>query len=340
MTANERKVLKLVEEWMDAKKPICEITSETIRSLNLSKEEKFNYLTPQLTKDVYYSPFVHIALGIGLANDECLYSVLEAVYAMVFTPSPTGYCEGVDLASACTSRDNFIVRFIKRMVAEKGCVSAGPKRRRQVSHQRKVLKKLIMASLHNLLDLIELANTSDDTEAVVKAFTQSPDEGGMFLVGELTAQEIINVLTKLSIISNQRHAHNVLLATGTNTCKRLGKLGIKSESARSDLVDFLCSRLQLQKDKAENATCESLRMKYCKREFWDTVGGEHNIYTMNDGSLVAFDVEGGRADVEVPRWTTEEPSSGFVGIRWWRPEYVREYNDQLKGALRLTNKNK
>ena len=107
------------------------------------------------------------------------------------------------------------------MVEIHGCVSAGGHTRRQVSHPKNVSIKKLMISLRNLLKLIELANTIDDTAAVIKKFSSPADEGGMHMVGELLAHEIINVLTKIGIICNCAHFRNPSVSKGTKTEKRL-----------------------------------------------------------------------------------------------------------------------
>lgn len=151
-----------------------------------------------MTKDVYYSPFVHLALTVG-AN---YFHVLEMVYCLVFSPSPSGWCEGVSMASSDASDNNFVFKFIDAMRDQYGSVSGGGHRRRQVSHQKKAKRRDIALSLWNLLSLINIANISDDTSSLVHAFTKSAAEGGLFLVGPLIAQEIINILTKIGIITN------------------------------------------------------------------------------------------------------------------------------------------
>ena len=108
--AQERRyetILSLVNYWVAEQNPIAEINTETVRSLGLSSEEAFNYLNPQLTKYVYYSLFVHKPLVVG----DILYLVMEVVYCMVFTPSPIGWCLGVDMALESEVNDNFVFSF-------------------------------------------------------------------------------------------------------------------------------------------------------------------------------------------------------------------------------------
>ena len=129
-------VLDVVNHWIADRNPISQINSESVRALGLSRDEDFNYLYPQLTKDVYYSPYVHKTMSVG----DNLYLALEVVYCMALTPSPTVWYTGVDLVLGDNEEDNFVFRFINLMRDNYGCVSAGGHTRRQVSHQRSAKK--------------------------------------------------------------------------------------------------------------------------------------------------------------------------------------------------------
>jgi len=262
-----------------------------------------------------------------------MFTILEAVYCMVLTNSPSGWCKGLQYASESESDANFVVRFIEEMVAREGKVSAGKGNRRQVSHQRTVLLSLVLMSLHNLLRLIELANNSMDTVALVAAMTAHPSKGGMFLVGELMAQELINVLTKLEFITNRHHMNHVSVAKGTKTDKRLRSIGIRTDEQRSDLTLRLMAELDLPSDKVENALCETLRWVFGKGRcpYHDTVLVGGLIYALEGGRLRAFDLEGGAEDVALPNWS-DEVSASFRGVRWWGVDNSRLGADAL-GAL-------
>ena len=90
-TASEKcdEMLILFKEWRDNLQPIDRICSETIRSLSLVPGPEFCFLSPQLTKDLYYSPFVHELLALGMETGGNVHCVLEVWYTMAFTPSPS-----------------------------------------------------------------------------------------------------------------------------------------------------------------------------------------------------------------------------------------------------------
>lgn len=331
--ANNIRIRRVVEDWWDESNAIAEVNRESVRSLGLSRDD-LTFLSPALTKDVYYSIFIETMLGNDGVQGGDLYATLEIVVTIVFTPSPSGWCEGVRLAMLDDREVNFVFRFVENMVEQHGCVSAGGHRRRQVSHQRKVLVKAIFQSLKNLLSLIELANESDDTEALVKAFAKNPNEGGVYLAGMLTSQEVINILTKLNIITNRVHASNVLIAVGTKTCKRLAQLGVKSKEDRESLMSHLADSLDLPLDKVENAVCEALRRHFSNRRFYDTVGSQ--VYTLSGEDLLRYDVDGNAANVVLPEW--DRSGSTCRGVRWWRDDYETGIDELLNRNLILSNK--
>ena len=117
-------------------------------------------------------------------------------------------------------------------------------------------------------------------------FVKSPANGGVFLAGQLVAQEMINLLTKIGVISNHRHSTNVQIASGTKISKRLKSLGVRSDTHRTKLMSYLSRNVSVLLDKAENALCEAPRLRFVRgRRFYDTVGGYDKIYTMKGAAL-------------------------------------------------------
>ena len=268
--------------------------------------------------------------------------VLEAVLWMAFTPCPSGWLDGIKLAKRnySTSNTNFIVNCINGMVMKEGCVSAGSKRRRQPSHQRTAPTLAIMKSLHNLLPLISLANNSNNTSKLLKAFAKPVSMGGLYLTGELMATEIIHVLTKIGIIQNRVHIRNVSICKGTNTYSRLALLGIKSDEDIYQLMTYLCTDYDLSSDVVENSTCEALRWYHSTRQqFHETIGGWQKIYTFDKKDmLIAYDVEGNPATFAMAKWDFLPPSTSiFYGVCWWKNDYATIYEQQLEGDILLTN---
>ena len=271
-----------------------------------------------------------------------IYTALEMVMCMVFTPSPSGWFEGIWMAFysddyAMENESNLVVCFIETMVNKYGHVSAGGGRRRMVSHSGSAVLGRIFKSLVNMLRLVELANTSDNTEQLLKMFTSSPEKGGVLFAGMLLAQEMINVLTKVGIITNHIHLRNATVAKGTCTSKRLVKYGIRTDNDREHLMCYLTKNLKLDREKVENGLCEALRSK--GRKVFDTVGHDSQLYQIEDGVLMAYDVLGYCSfEINIPDWHGE--ISFFRGVQWWDPGYERKCKRDLREIMMLTNKNK
>jgi hypothetical protein len=75
-------VRKAIGEWITATKPISNVNCNSIQRLNTSTcVDRFLYIRPQLTKDFYYSTFVHQIFNAG----PDLFSAMEIVYSMALT---------------------------------------------------------------------------------------------------------------------------------------------------------------------------------------------------------------------------------------------------------------
>ena len=73
-----------------------------------------------------------------------------------------------------------------------------------------------------------------------------------------------------------------------------------------------------------------------RSRFYDTIGGGHNIYTLDGGRLRAFDVSGSEITIDRPTWDANSVEEGsFDGVCWWRSA---EDCDGLSGSVLLTNK--
>ena len=132
-------------------------------------------------KDLYYSFFVHSLINFGQEScfDQAI--LLEAVYAMSFTPSPIGWKRGMKWAMEMTKKNgvNPIVNFIVISVEKKGCVLLGKWRRRQVSHGKGITYYQLFQSSRNLDDVITFANAENDTTKVKKRMSSTVHSGGL-----------------------------------------------------------------------------------------------------------------------------------------------------------------
>lgn len=176
---------------------------------------------------------------------------------------------------------------------------------------------------------------------MIASMTAKPSKGGLHLVGDLIAQELINVLTKLGFITDERHMKHVLVASGTKTDKRLKAIGIRTAEHRQNLTNYLWVELGLAPKEAENALCESMRWMYGKGKsrYWDSILEGGLLYTMDDGKLRAFSLGGVKVeDVARPEWS-HEVGSMFRGHRWWEmdPKDLEE-GEEWQVEIALSNK--
>ena len=288
------------EKWINDCRPVLNVNPDTIRMLDLSeKPSTMHKIRPQWTKSLYYSPFIDKILQVGKDSNWNGVLMLEVAYAIVFTPNAKTFCHGVDLALKCDAEENFIFRYINALVREYGSVSGGEGRRRMCSHGDKVSRCRLIMSLANLPRLLGIANKDGiKTSEVIKEFTQSPEKGGMYLVGKLSCQELLHVLTIVSkaihknkFITNECHKRNVAIASSTKTSNRLLSHRISSDAERRKLMSFLKKRLSrsylsqgvIDDEAIENGLCESLRY-HAGRQVYEFVGSI--VYTEKMDALL------------------------------------------------------
>ena len=96
-----------------------------------------------------------------------------------------------------------------------------------------------MKSLQNILRLIDSTNKSEETEILVQSFAKIPEQGGVAMTGKLIAQEMIQVLAAVGIITNQELIGSATVAGGTKTLIRLASMGIDSPEMCKRLVAHL-----------------------------------------------------------------------------------------------------
>jgi len=145
--------------------------------------------------------------------------VMEAIFCMSLTACPSAWYFGVSAAlESMPLGGNLVVEFISVMKASGvGSVSGGQFRRRQPSSGSNITLHEILLSLRNFIQIIDIAEKTTDTEAVVKQMSRPVSAGGMAKVGELIANELLNVATKTGVIRNTHHAENPTVASSTST---------------------------------------------------------------------------------------------------------------------------
>ena len=186
-------------------------------------------------------------------------------------------------------------------------------------------------SLKNLKEVVEIANSTNDTAYLVRMMSRSPDRGGVVMVGPLIAQEILHVLSCVGIITNPIHADNAIVSRGTKTSKRLTTMGI-TLSDHDGLMAHISAHLKISPAVAENALCECLRWRFGTKRFYDTIAGDQSIYTMRNGRLTVFNFRGEERELFLPQWNDDGEGNGDL-IEWWRRDFAPE---DIAGSVVLT----
>lgn len=144
---------------------------------------------------------------------------------------------------------------------------------------------------------------------------------GVYLAGMLTSQELINVITKLGIITNGVHASNVVISKGTKKCERLRlmRLRIKTKEDWDGLMTHLVYSLDLGAEIIENGLYEAR-----------CVGTSGRMHSMTRWKTMS---------TQWPTWgswcmtsTARQPGSSSLseyyyglscrdGVKWWTDEY-------------------
>lgn len=293
----------------------------------------FRFMRPRVDKSVYYSIFVHGLQQVGEATSYDRGLLIEAVFAMSLTPSPSGWYNGIMHSLRIRRGRNLIVTFIEFMVQSYRCVSHGEGRRRQVSHGRSMSRRDLFQSLVNMSSLIDMATDNQDSRRLLRRWAGNPSRGGLQGVGELIATEQIHVLTVLGVICTQRHAERVSISRGTMTYRRLEELGVTTDSHRLEIIRYVCGRMGIDPWVGENGFCEWLRGENRQDgRFFDTVVRGQGLYFMRDGGVVEVDDAGEETPYAAREWAFgRAPMAG--GLSWWGDTFDPS---ELEGEMVLT----
>ena len=160
------------------------------------------------------------------------------------------------------------------MVSLFGSCSAGKEPKRQFSiGKREVPVSRIFRSLHNLQLVIKLVNNpSKETKEILQLMNKSPEFGGILFGGGLINQEILNVLTRLNIITNHDRITDAQICEGTETAKYLTSIGAKTKDQRNACLNAVGERLGVAPYHAEHIICKSFRDKKKEEKSGDDCG--------------------------------------------------------------------
>lgn len=348
-----RRYTKLLHCIKDYKKYYPQ--SWTISANILSfEDDEYSFPPPNVNKDVYYSIFVHEILYWSKHVRYNYYTVLELIYTMVLTPSPSAWRENVKLAMKSDSKENFFVRYVEEALKWKPSVSEGSNVRKQVSCGAGITYHQLFSSLRNMDELIKKTNSSESQkiETILQWWSQPIDKGGIHLVGPLWAQEILNVLAKVDIIKDKRFYNEGIVASSTNTSKKLKTYGIRTKKDRHNLLQFIIEHINYEEKPmtrliAESSICEGLRFLDMKEQnngnpyfawpYVDTVHRTQHLYYTSNFELYVLRKNGTRNLLRVRAW---EHNESFDGVMWWVDGQIntKHKSQKLSFSIKSTTK--
>ena len=232
--------------------------------------EDFATLSANANKDCHYSWFVHVIFTVIMpVYGWNVHVFVEAIYAMSLTPSAVGWKKGVEYAILAKGNGmNFFTNFVNELVSKDGSVANhfGKRARHQVASGALISNHEAMVSCQNCLLLFQHANLVEcDTRKLYGDFGSNAFKvvqgryRGARNVKDLTAHDIVNVATKVGIITNQSHIRNITVARNTETARRLGKFGVESDAHLREIVYMLALELDIDDNQiVENMICETL----------------------------------------------------------------------------------
>lgn len=280
-------------------------------------------------KDCFYSLFVNEILDLvdkeDGPRDEVL--MIEALYLMVFTPSPNRYREAIQEGYARFVQQrqlaeeegiqltNLFSHCISYLKETHGTVGGGPNMRYRPQKDAPERDDLFQ-SLANLRTAIHLANRVNNTEWLVKRMTKKPDKGGIFGVGHFHAQQLIDVATKVGLITWTHHVENVCVSGSTNTAKVLKTVYHIKEDDMMGLSVYLAASLSRTPSEVENMLCEAIRWRHnADTGARDVFAPGHNLFVVRGGHVLEIGYRGWELVREFPCTATVNDIE--YGEEWW-----------------------
>lgn len=265
--------------------------------------------------------------------------ILEAIFAISLTSSPSRWWEGIlaALDMCVTNGKNLIINYIDYMVDTYQTVSGGDGRRHGPSHNREMSLHQLLRSLSNMDTICVESSTA--TSSAQDLLMQSVAKGGLYGVGKLGAGEIGYLLTAFGLFSSPSTTGlSVKIATTTTTGERLAGFGVNSEEQCQELQQCLNQALGTNDSDTENIVCESLRLDsgYVGIDTFHR-GQQHLFRLGSGGTLIQVDANGN--EEPAPQITFDASSSSSLlrnAHKWWE----NKWGDNATSIVLTTKKQK
>ena len=305
-----------------------------VKELDKAEKNGYSTLKANANKDCHYSWHTHVIFDeIMPEYGWNVYVFIEAIYAMSLTPSSIGWRMGVRYALLAKDNGlNFLTNFVIEMVYKHGAVAFhfGKKGRHQVSSGGILSNWEAMVSLYNLLEIVAKAN---DPNCVTKTLYEDMGSHafmvkrgrmrGLHNVKDLTAHDIMNVCTKVGIVTNREHIKNITIARNTETARRLKKYGISTDAHLREVVIILSRKLGIDDYQiVENMICETLRRLEGGGEDRflgvDTIASDQPLYQFVEDVLKKVGSDGSDMVVDMEEMKRNNPAKIYSPTyEWW-----------------------
>ena len=307
---------------------------EGVKNADRTDSNGYAVIKADANKDCYYSWHVHVIFQeLMPVYGWNKYVFIEAIYAMSLTPSSIGWRKGVRYAIlAKKNGKNFLTNFVNELVYKNGAVANHFKKkgRHQVASGGILCNHQAYVSCYNFLQLVEKANEIDCVTKTLYEDMGSHEFDvrrgrmrGLHNVKDLTAHDLINVSTKVGIVTNTNHIRNITIARNTETARRLKRLGITTDAHLREVVFILSRELEIDDYQIiENLICETLRRLEGgggdRLMGVDTVAVDQPLYQFVNGVLKKTDSDGNIKVLNIEEVKLKNPEIEYAPIyKWW-----------------------
>jgi len=250
-------------------------------------------------KDGHLSLYVNAINSLGDICERDRAALLEALYTIPMTPSAAGWRAAFEkiirdyLQCKGNLKEGIVRNYINNMLHEHDSVSSGTDPRCMSSQQGQITQRQITQSLQNMDKCFKWADKCDDTKRIIKRMSNSVKNGGIHGVGPFYAHILINLATKLGLISNHIHIDHVSVSPSTTTFKRLKyTFGVNTTAHAAEIIPFLVYRTKKSAMECENRLCEVLRLFHGTEGIVDVFFDGDILYKLSDGCVWTIDTSG------------------------------------------------
>ena len=151
---------------------------------------------------------------------------------------------------------------------------------------------------------------------------------------ELTAFDLVNIATKMDMITNKKHVRRVGIAKNTETARRLRKYGITTDAHLREVVVIIARELGIDDYQVvENLLCEMLRwlerQESDKLVGIDTVGVNQPLYEIEEDDVLYKKGASSREAMNFDEIRSKKGEEYSPRNQWWDPRWAPVTDNDL-----------